>query len=162
MNVMTKANTLNITNKTSTIIDNYTNYKENEKTSIINNYNNITNSNLNISNNNINMNNSKINTNNSFNKINEYNHNIKNMINYNYNNNIIKKIRAKKIGNGFRKVSNPKTTYFGNGKQYIQNIEGNETKNTNIDFNIIIDKTKSKCCDNCFDIEQTTQVCSIF
>ena len=162
MNVMTKANTLNITNKTSTIIDNYTNYKENEKTSIINNYNNITNSNLNISNNNINMNNSKINTNNSFNKINEYNHNIKNMINYNYNNNIIKKIRAKKIGNGFRKVSHPKTTYFGNGKQYIQNIEGNETKNTNIDFNIIIDKTKSKCCDNCFDIEQTTQVCSIF
>ena len=50
----------------------------------------------------------------------------------------------------------------GNKKRYSQNFENYDNNNTNIDFNIIIDKAKTNCCENCFDYEQISQVCSIF
>ena len=162
------------TNINSTINDNYTLNKENEKSKLfikdLNNNNinsNITENNferINIERNNNNYNNA------TYFKINEYNNNVKNMINYNFSqnnnntntNNIIKRIKIKQSLNNKRNCKNHKVIYYGNARQYIQNLEGNETKNTNIDFNIIIDKQKSNCCENCIDYQQITQVCFIF
>ena len=162
-------NTNVFTNKNSTINDNITLNKENEKNKLLK---------IDLNNNNINSNITDNNNNSSYFKINEYNNNVKNMINYNFNNtnsntnantnangntnNIIKKIKAKQNLNNKRYSKNPKAVYYGNARQYIQNVEGNDTNNTNIDFNIVIDKQKSNCCDNCIDYQQATQVCFIF
>ena len=151
-------NTNVFTNKNSTINDNITLNKENEKNKLLK---------IDLNNNNINSNITDNNNNSSYFKINEYNNNVKNMINYNFNNtnsntnantnangntnNIIKKIKAKQNLNNKRYSKNPKAVYYGNARQYIQNVEGNDTNNTNIDFNIVIDKQKSNCCDNCID-----------
>jgi len=158
-------NTNVFTNKNSTINDNITLNKENEKNKLLK---------IDLNNNNINSNITDNNNNSTYFKINEYNNNVKNMINYNFNNtnsntnanantnNIIKKIKAKQNLNNKRYSKNPKEVYYGNARQYIQNMEGNDTNNTNIDFNIVIDKQKSNCCDNCIDYQQATQVCFIF
>ena len=158
-------NTNVFTNKNSTINDNITLNKENEKNKLLK---------IDLNNNNINSNITDNNNNSTYFKINEYNNNVKNMINYNFNNtnsntnanantnNIIKKIKAKQNLNNKRYSKNPKAVYYGNARQYIQNMEGNDTNNTNIDFNIVIDKQKSNCCDNCIDYQQATQVCFIF
>jgi hypothetical protein len=74
----------------------------------------------------------------------------------------MKKIKVKQNINNKRFSKNPKAVYYGNARQYIQNVEGNDTNNTNIDLNIVIDKQKSNCCDNCIDYQQATQVCFIF
>ena len=162
-------NTNIFTNKNSTINDNYTLNKENEKNKLLKKDLNNNNINSNITNNNIDkINIEKKNNNNksTYYKINEYNNNVKNMINYNFSNNntnnIIKKIKPKQNLNDKRYSKNPKAVYYGNARQYIQNVEGNDTNNTNIDFNIVIDKQKSNCCDNCIDYQQATQVCFIF
>jgi SWI/SNF-related matrix-associated actin-dependent regulator of chromatin subfamily A protein 2/4 len=175
-------NTNVFTNKNSTIYDNYTLNKENDKNKILKKEFNNNNINSNISDKNfdkINLEKNNNNCNNStYFKINEHNNNLKNMINYNFSNNnnsnnysnnnnnntnnIIKKIQVKQNLNNKRYSKNPKAVYYGNARQYIQNVEGNETNNTNIDFNIVIDKQKSNCCDNCIDYQQATQVCFIF
>ena len=154
--------------------DNYSFNKEKEKSKILKKDFNNNNINSNKSENNFERINIAKNNNNDYNatysKINEYNNNVKNMINYNYShnnnntntNNIIKKIKIKQSLNNKRNCKNPKVVYYGNARQYIQNLERNETNNTNIDFNIIIDKQKSNCCENCFDYQQITQVCFIF
>ena len=86
-----------------------------------------------------------------------------NNINNNNIKNITKKINAKRNYNLNRKNNSSKGTYFGNAKQVIQNGDGNETNNTNIDFNIIIEKKKSNCCENCLDYyHPVTQLCCIF
>ena len=88
---------------------------------------------------------------------------ITNNVNNNNIKNITKKINAKRNFNLNRKNNSSKGTYFGNAKQVIQNGDGNETNNTNIDFNIIIEKKKSNCCDNCLDYyHPVTQLCCIF
>ena len=161
-----------ITNNNSTINENYTLNKENESNKLTKNDLKSININSNITDNkfvkiNIEKNNNNQNNTTYF-KINEYNNNVKNMINYNYNynhnytNNIIKKIKAKQNLNNKRNYTNPKAIYYGNARQYIQTVEANDTNNTNIDFNIIIDKQKSNCCENCIDYQQVTQVCFIF
>ena len=61
----------------------------------------------------------------------------------------------------YKKNSTIKQTNVGN-KRYSHNIENFENNNTNIDFNIIIDKTKTNCCETCFEYDQLSQVCSIF
>ena len=167
-------NTNVFTNKNSTINDNYTLNKENEKNKLLKKDLNNNNINSNISEKNIEKNNIEKNNNNhnnsSYFKINEYNNNVKNMINYNFSNNntksntnnLIRKIKVKQNLNDKRYSKNPKAVYYGNARQYIQNMEGNDTNNTNIDFNIVIDKQKSNCCDNCIDYQQATQVCFIF
>ena len=91
-----------------------------------------------------------------------YNFSNNNNSNNNNTNNIIKKIQVKQNLNNKRYSKNPKAVYYGNARQYIQNVEGNETNNTNIDFNIVIDKQKSNCCDNWSDYHQATQICFIF
>jgi len=172
-------NTNVFTNKNSTINDNYTLNKENEKNKILKKdlNNNIINSNItdNIFDK-INIEKNNNNNKSTYFKINEYNNTVKNMVNYNYNfngnnnsnsnsnnnNNIIKKIKVKQSLNNKRYTKNPKAVYYGNARQYIQNVEGNDTNNTNIDFNIVIDKQKSNCCENCIDYQQATQVCFIF
>ena len=169
-------NTNVFTNKNSTINDNYTLNKENDKNKLLKKELNNNNINSNITDKNfdkINLEKNNNNCNNStYFKINEYNNNVKNMINYNFSNNnnsnnnntnnIIKKIQVKQNLNNKRYSKNPKAVYYGNARQYIQNVEGNETNNTNIDFNIVIDKQKSNCCDNCSDYQQATQICFIF
>ena len=60
-----------------------------------------------------------------------------------------------------KKNTNIKNINTGN-KRYTHNIENFENNNTNIDFNIIIDKTKTNCCETCFEYDQLSQVCSIF
>ena len=171
-------NTNVFTNKNSTINDNYTLNKENEKNKLLKKdlNNNIINTNItdNIFDKiNIEKNNNNKST---YFKINEHNNTVKNMVNYNFNsnnnnnsnsnnnnnNNIIKKIKVKQSLNNKRYTKNPKAVYYGNARQYIQNVEGNDTNNTNIDFNIVIDKQKSNCCENCIDYQQATQVCFIF
>ena len=64
--------------------------------------------------------------------------------------------------NLYRKHNSTKQAYFGNIKQYSPVIENFENNNTNIDFNIIIDKAKTNCCEGCFEYEQVSQVCTIF
>ena len=64
--------------------------------------------------------------------------------------------------NFLKKNSSIKQTYPGNNKRYSQNIENFENNNTNIDFNIIIDKPNNNCCENCFEYDQISRVCSIF
>ena len=102
------------------------------------------------------------NYNNTINNINDYNNNIKKINNYNYKNVDLKQTNAKNNIICNRKINISKRTYFANSKIYTQKGEGNETNNTNIDFNIIIDKTKTNCCENCFENNQTSQVCCIF
>ena len=164
-------NTNVFTNNNSTFNDNYALNKENEKYKLLKKDLNNNNINININDNNfrnINIEKNNNNHNNTYFKINEYNNNVKNMINYNFShninntNNIIKKIKAKQNLNNKRNFENPKIIYYGNARQYIQNMERNDTNNTNIDFNIIIDKQKSNCCENCIDYQQVTQVCFIF
>jgi hypothetical protein len=75
--------------------------------------------------------------------------------NFNFNS-----IKSKQ--NFFKKNSSIKQTYPGNNKRYSQNIENFENNNTNIDFNIIIDKPNNNCCENCFEYDQISRVCSIF
>ena len=60
-----------------------------------------------------------------------------------------------------KKNTNIKNINTGN-KRYTHNIENFENNNTNIDFNIIIDKAKTNCCETCFEYDQLSQVCSIF
>jgi hypothetical protein len=173
-------NTNIFTNKNSTINDNFILNKENEKNKLLKKDLNNNNINSNLTDNNFDKTNIEKNNNNCNNstyfKINEYNNNVKNMINYNFNNNntntnsnntnnnnnIMKKIKVKQNINNKRFSKNPKAVYYGNARQYIQNVEGNDTNNTNIDLNIVIDKQKSNCCDNCIDYQQATQVCFIF
>ena len=86
-----------------------------------------------------------------------------------YNNNNLVDIRRRKNSlkdkktaqNAFRRLSSSKQTYLGNIKQYSPNIE-NDNLYTNIDFNIIIDKAKTNCCEGCFEYQQISQVCNIF
>ena len=59
-------------------------------------------------------------------------------------------------------ANNLKGIYFGNAKQFVPVGEGNETNNTNSDFNIIIDRNRSNCCDKCLDYHPMTQMCLIF
>ena len=75
--------------------------------------------------------------------------------NFNFNS-----IKSKQ--NFLKKNSSIKQTYPGNNKRYSQNIENFENNNTNIDFNIIIDKPNNNCCENCFEYDQISRVCSIF
>ena len=60
-----------------------------------------------------------------------------------------------------KKNTNIKNINTGN-KRYTHNIENFENNNTIIDFNIIIDKAKTNCCETCFEYDQLSQVCSIF
>jgi len=147
---------------------------EKEKNKIIvnnkNEYNNNNTDNNNINNNKIyndiiiNKNNDKIikyenfYNNRNDNNINKFNNNINNNnINYDYKkSNIMKNINENKRNKNFKKI------YYGNSKKSIPILDGNETKNTNVDFNIIIDNTNSNCCDKCFDCQQVSQVCSIY
>ena len=86
-----------------------------------------------------------------------------------YNNNNLVDIRRRRNSskdkktaqNAFRRLSSSKQTYLGNIKQYSPNIE-NDNLYTNIDFNIIIDKAKTNCCEGCFGYQQISQVCNIF
>ena len=75
---------------------------------------------------------------------------------------LTKKINIKRNLNLKRKNNTSKGIYYGNAKQLIQKGDSTETNNTNIDFNIIIDKKKSNCCENCFDYQPISQVCIIF
>jgi hypothetical protein len=75
-------------------------------------------------------------------------------------NNIFMELKSKQ--NLYRKNNTIKQINEGNKKRYSQNFENYDNNNTNIDFNIIIDKAKTNCCENCFDYEQISQVCSIF
>ena len=95
------------------------------------------------------------------NNIKENNNNKNTNINYDHKN-ITKKLNLKRNINLNRIINNSKGIYYGNAKQVIQNGEGNETNNTNSDFNIIIDKKKSSCCESCFDYPPVTQVCCIY
>ena len=104
-------------------------------------------------------NNIKIENNNDLNQLKNDTKN-NNIINYDYKF-ASKKFYLKNI-NLNRKNNSKVITYYGNTRQIIQNPDGNETNNTNVDFNIIIDKAKSSCCDNCFDYQQTSQVCVIY
>ena len=103
------------------------------------------------------------------NNINKYINNIKenNNINKNTNinydhKNITKRLNLNRNINLNRIMNNSKRIYYGNAKQVIQNGEGNETNNTNVDFNIIIDKKKSNCCESCFDYPPVSQACCIY
>ena len=164
-------NTNIFTNKNTANNDNYTLNKENEKNKLFKKDLNSNNINSNITDIkfdkiNIEKKNNNNHNNSTYFKINEYKSNVKNMMNYNFSqnntNNIIKKIKAKQNINYKRNCKNPKAVYYGNARQYIQNVEGNDTNNTNIDFNIVIDKQKSNCCESCIDYQQATQVCFIF
>ena len=75
-------------------------------------------------------------------------------------NNIFMSLKSKH--NLYRKNNTIKQINEGNKKRFSQNYENYDNNNTNIDFNIIIDKTKTNCCENCFDYDQISQVCSIF
>ena len=83
---------------------------------------------------------------------------LKQILNYDYNNAYIKKNKNLNVPSN-KKINNSKRTFLTNGKQNTQIGDGNETYNT--EFNIIIDKTKSNCCENCFECHQT-QFCHIF
>ena len=76
--------------------------------------------------------------------------------------NINKELDVKSNSNIKKKNNNSKGTYYGNSRQVFQNKDINETNITNVGFNIIIDKTKSNCCETCFDIQHVSQVCSIY
>ena len=84
------------------------------------------------------------------------------IINKNMYRNSNKELDTKINSNINKKNNNSKGTYYGNSKQALQNKDVNETYITNVGFNIIIDKTKTNCCENCFDIQQGSQVCSIY
>ena len=93
----------------------------------------------------------------------ENNNNINKNTNINFDyKNINKKLNIKRNINLIRKINNTSGTYYGNARQVIQNGDGNDTNNTNVDFNIIIDKKKSNCCESCFDYQPVSQVCCIF
>ena len=64
--------------------------------------------------------------------------------------------------NIYHKNNSKNHIYPGNNKRNSHNIENFENNNTNIDFNIIIDKAKTNCCENCFEYEHLSRVCSIF
>ena len=133
-------------------------YQINNKMKMLMNYDNS--GNFIIDNNEITINNeSKQNLDNSNNNINDYNNNIKQILNYDYNNAYIKKNKNLNVIPSNKKINNSKRTFLTNGKQNTQIGDGNETYNT--DFNIIIDKTKSNCCENCFECHKT-QFCHIF
>ena len=70
-------------------------------------------------------------------------------------------ITLKTKQNFSKKNTTIKNINAGN-KRYSHNIENFENNNTNIDFNIIIDKAKTNCCETCFEYDQISQVCSIF
>ena len=70
-------------------------------------------------------------------------------------------ITLKTKQNLYKKNTTLKNINAGN-KRYSHNIENFENNNTNIDFNIIIDKAKTNCCETCFEYDQLSQVCSIF
>ena len=74
-------------------------------------------------------------------------------------NNTFITLKSKK--NLYNKNNTLKNINAGN-KRYSHNIENFENNNTNIDFNIIIDKAKTNCCETCFEYDQFSQVCSIF
>lgn len=78
-----------------------------------------------------------------------------------FENNIFQTLKHK---NSLYKKSNSIKPAFqvNNNKRYSQNIENFDNNNTNIDFNIIIDKAKTNCCENCFEYDQISRVCSIF
>ena len=91
--------------------------------------------------------------------IDNINKSINNKFEYKY---LTKKLNIKRNINLNRKANNSKGIYYGNSKQVIQNGDGNETNNTNVDFNIIIDKKKSNCCESCFDCQTVSQACCIY
>ena len=174
-------NEINNNNNNSKIIkikkDNYNNQEIYENHKVINNKNednkkernnNLYSNNINnnIINNNI-KNNDKKNiqieneNNNKINNINKINNNINNKNNYDYNN-LNKIVNNKRNLNANKRNKNSKGIYYGNSRQTIQNNDFNDTNNTNADFNIIIDKTKSNCCEKCFDYQQVSQVCTIY
>ena len=117
-----------------------------------NKINNIIKNEKNYYNNNINTNNNK--------KVNEINSQKYDIMNDYMH--LTKKINIKRNLNLKRKNNTSKGIYYGNAKQLIQKGDSTETNNTNIDFNIIIDKKKSNCCENCFDYQPISQVCIIF
>ena len=85
---------------------------------------------------------------------------IKNIEDYDSDNNVFQQLKHK--NNIYHKNSSIKHTYPGNHKRYSHNIENFENNNTNIDFNIIIDKAKTNCCESCFEYEHLSKVCCIF
>jgi hypothetical protein len=70
--------------------------------------------------------------------------------------------RVKSKQNIYHKNNSIKQTYPGNNKRNSNNIENFDNNNTNIDFNIIIDKAKTNCCEHCLEYDQISRVCSIF
>jgi len=70
--------------------------------------------------------------------------------------------RVKSKQNIYHKNNSIKQTYPGNNKRNSNNIENFDNNNTNIDFNIIIDKAKTNCCENCLEYDQISRVCCIF
>ena len=85
---------------------------------------------------------------------------IKNIEDYDSDNNVFQQLKHK--NNIYHKNSSIKHTYPGNHKRYSHNIENFENNNTNIDFNIIIDKAKTNCCESCFEYDHLSKVCCIF
>ena len=85
---------------------------------------------------------------------------IKNIEDYDSDNNVFQQLKHK--NNIYHKNSSIKHTYPGNHKRYSHNIENFENNNTNIDFNIIIDKAKTNCCESCFEYDHISRVCCIF
>jgi len=85
---------------------------------------------------------------------------IKNIEDYDSENNAFHSLKHK--NNIYHKNSSIKHTYPGNHKRYSHNIENFENNNTNIDFNIIIDKAKTNCCESCFEYDHISRVCCIF
>ena len=71
------------------------------------------------------------------------------------------KLKSKQ--NLYKKNNSIKHTYpLNNNKRYSNNIENFDNNNTNIDFNIIIDKAKTNCCENCLEYDQISRACCIF
>ena len=122
---------------------NFTNNNNNNCTNNISNFNNVTNI-EDVKNDNGCLMNMNLNNNNYY--FNTKNKNLYKQMQYKYRNNL----------NIYNKKLIDKNT-----RQNNHNQENNIKRDTN-DFNIIIDKTKTKCCDSCINYEQVSQVCEIF
>lgn len=77
-------------------------------------------------------------------------------------NNYFHKIKSKQNIYQKHNSNSIKHTYPGNNKRNSNNFENFDNNNTNIDFNIIIDKAKTNCCEHCLEYDQISRVCSIF
>jgi hypothetical protein len=77
-------------------------------------------------------------------------------------NNYFHKVKSKQNIYQKHNSNSIKHTYPGNNKRNSNNFENFDNNNTNIDFNIIIDKAKTNCCEHCLEYDQISRVCSIF